>query len=252
MGRSAIARALVVTKAACTWRRMAPSARRSRARGVSGHEMAARPGSWISALAVQAGGVAEEVIVVRSQPRFAVPRIPVPVGEVALERPHPGHLAKVGDRRDALGERHGVAAVDGVDQGFEVGAVFFVALVGFEAGSPAFPHVVAGLPLVEMLGRAFERSEALFEGDLVERLDVGVEPDVLPVEADVGVARARRRRPEGAEGEVGERLVRHRLVLDHVVERHLPQPEEGVGFFELQLEGGLAGDRPKGTPLPRR
>ena len=165
------------------------------------------------------------------------------MADVLLDRPHPGHLAKVGERPDPVGEIDGVGPVGGVASAIRSARSFSPSSISNFA-DVGDPDVVAVFALVEVLRGLLKRAEPLLQGDVVQRLDVEVDAEVFAVQD------RRRRSPSGggdaggAKRFVGEDLVDHRGVLDHVVERHLLQAEELLAvdeLVELDLEGGLFG-----------
>ena len=82
--------------------------------------------------------------------------------------------------------------------------------------------------------------------DLVERLEVEIDAVRLAVHAHERVPGPRRGDLGGAEQLVRERLVDHRVVLDHVVQRQAPQAEESLprdDLVEADLERGLRRER---------
>ena len=171
------------------------------------------------------------------------------MADVLLDRPHVGHLGQVGVRRHALGPIGGGPVVGGGDQRFEVGwdsRIDLFPLVDFEEAGLAGRDVGVVLALVEVLRRFGKGPEALFQRHLVEVLDVEVHAVVHAVDQQPGEAGARRRHPGRPEGLVGQGLVNHRRVLDHVVEGHLPQAEERRFFGEFELEARLLIQRPEG------
>jgi hypothetical protein len=102
--------------------------------------------------------------------------------------------------------------------------------LGPEVGQRALVHLAARVV------------EVLLEELLVERLDVDVEAEVVPVQGHVGEVAARRRHPGGAEPVVGQALAHVRRILLRVVEGELVEAEDllaGHVLVELHLERRL-------------
>ena len=112
-----------------------------------------------------ARGVAVEVIVVGLERGFDT-GVAVALADVALDRPHPGHLPQVGERRHPRRPGGCATRVDGRDQRFQVWPFSFFALVDFEIGGAAGADVVPFFSLVEMLDRFVERAERLSSATL--------------------------------------------------------------------------------------
>jgi len=135
---------------------------------------------------------------------------------------------------------------DGPDQSNELLAPGILPLVELEFRLVAGAQVGAVRTFVE---DARVAAEAALEELTVDGLDEQVQPVGLTVDGQPHVSGFRHHHARIGVHLVPQRLVHHRRILDHVVQRQVLESEDVCTFRDVDLQRGLAVERPLGPHL---